>query len=82
MTQYNKTPGALVSIVANKDGIYRVIFKCTVWVQRRSEKKTSVSHESKTASLFVHVPAVPWSHEARDLHHGEYRPVDQQWVIH
>ena len=77
-TSKYKTPGALVSILAQENGIYHVVFKCTVWIQYAymQKEKTSAPRETN------YIPLVDWNEDDRVLGDAVYTIFDQQWVIH
>ena len=81
-TSKYKTPGALVSIFAQENGIYHVVFKCTVWVQCMQKEKTSIPRETAKQQIFNHVPSINWNKDGRVLGDAVYTMFDQQWVIH
>ena len=78
-TSKYKTPGALVSILAQENGVYHVVFKCTVWVQCVHKEKTSIPRET-TEQTMNYFPTS--TNDEKVLGDAVYTMFDQQWVIH
>ena len=81
-TAKNETPGALVSILAQENGVYHVVFKCTVRIQCVGKEKTSIPRETAKSQILNHFPLVKWNQEGKVLGDAVYTIFDQQWVIH
>ncbi len=81
-TSKYKTPGALVSILTRENGVYHVVFKCTVWIQRMQKEKTSIPREPAKVQI-LNTPPLSNLNEDRKKVLGDavYTMPDQKWVI-
>ena len=82
-TSKHNTPGALVSLLTEENGVYYVVFKCTVWLQYKVEEKTSIPRQPAKNQL----PIAPTRNNSNEdgkkvLGDGVYIMSGQQWVIH